>query len=274
MTGPARRAALGALKRTAVAVDAVRPPPRGVVVLLYHRVGTGAGVEMDLAEEAFEAQMRLLAEEAWTVPLEEALSLLAAAEPPPRDPVVVTFDDGTADFVETAMPILLRYGIPATLYLATGFVEGADRLPHRGSPLSWAAVREAVSTGLVTVGSHSHGHVLLDRLPIEAVHEDLDRSVGLIGDRVGVAARHFAYPKGVLGSPRARAAVGQRFTSAALGGNRPNRYGRTDPFRLARSPVQASDTFRWFERKLAGGMGLEETVRGLANRLRYVGRRT
>ena len=49
-----------------------------------------------------------------------------------------------------------------------------------------------------------------------------------------------------LGLPRAyEALVRGRFKSAALGGNRPNPYGRTDPHRLARSAVQRSDGMRF-----------------------------
>jgi hypothetical protein len=65
--------------------------------------------------------------------------------------------------------------------------------------------------------------------------------------------------------------VRARFASAAIAGTRPNRYGRTDPYRLHRSPVQVADGMRWFRRKVAGGMALEDDVRRLVNRLRYRG---
>jgi hypothetical protein len=44
----------------------------------------------------------------------------------------------------------------------------------------------------------------------------LDRSIGVVGERLGVTAQHFAYPKAVLGSPSAQRAVRKRFRSAAL----------------------------------------------------------
>jgi hypothetical protein len=65
--------------------------------------------------------------------------------------------------------------------------------------------------------------------------------------------------------------VRARFASAALAGTRPNPYGSTDPYLLARSPIQVSDGMRWFTRKVAGGMALEDTVRRVANRARYAG---
>jgi hypothetical protein len=95
--------------------------------------------------------------------------------------------------------------------------------------------------------------------------------MGLIEERLGVRAAHFAYPKAVPGSPAADTAVRRRFVSAAVGGNRANPYGNTDPFRLARSSIQLSDGMRWFKRKVDGGMALEDSFRRLLNRRRYAG---
>jgi peptidoglycan/xylan/chitin deacetylase (PgdA/CDA1 family) len=205
------------------------------------------------------------------VSLDGALDRLAGDPGEGPDPVVVTFDDGTADFADQGLPILVEHRVPATLYLATDFIERGRSFPDAGTPLSWAAVADAVSTGLVTVGSHTHTHALLDRLPSAQVAGELDRSVALIGDRVGVEARHFAYPKAVPGSAAADGAVRARFASAALAGTRTNRYGVTDPHRLARSPVQVGDGLRFFACKASGGMRLEDDLRALVNRRRLTG---
>jgi len=101
------------------------------------------------------------------------------------------------------------------------------------------------------------------------VADELDRSIGLIGDRLGVAADHFAYPKALPGSPAADAEVRQRFRSAAVAGTVPNEFGRTDPYSLSRSPIQVADAMRWFTHKAEGGLGLEDRVRRRLDRRRY-----
>jgi peptidoglycan/xylan/chitin deacetylase (PgdA/CDA1 family) len=260
------------VKSTAEAADRIRPAPSGVVVLLYHRVGAGSGLEVDLPAGLFEDQIAELAGEQRAVGLDAALRQVSVPDEPARDPVVVTFDDGTADFVEVALPILERHRVPALVYVATDFVERGRQFPQDGTPVSWPALRDALATGLVTVGSHTHTHALLDRIPPAEVERELDRSIELIGDRLGVTAEHFAYPKAVLGSPPARAAVRARFRSAAIAGTRPNPYGRTDPQRLHRSPIQVADGMRWFRRKAAGGMALEGRLRDVLDRRRYAGR--
>ena len=260
------------VKGAAAAADAVRPRRRGVVVLLYHRVGSRTTSEVDLPLALFAEQVEALAATRRVETLDACLDALAGSEPPGGgDPIAVTFDDGTADFVEVALPVLARNHVPVVLYLATAFIDEGRTFPGDGRPASWAALRDAASTGLVTFGSHTHRHALLDRLPAAEVAGELDRSRDLIGERLGVAVAHFAYPKAVPGSRAADAAVRARFRSAALAGTRPNRYGRTDPHRLARSPIQRADAMTWFRRKVDGGMGLEDRLRTLANRRRYAG---
>jgi peptidoglycan/xylan/chitin deacetylase (PgdA/CDA1 family) len=267
----ARALALQAVKWSAASADRIVPPPRGVVVLQYHRVGRHTRLEIDLPSERFEEQMALVADEQRATTLDHALELLGSSAVPERDPVVVTFDDGTADFAEFTAPVLVRHGIPVVLYLATAYIENRSSFPHGGVPLSWAALRDLVATGLVTVGSHTHTHAVLDRADCTFAAAELDESIGLLEERLGVTPRHFAYPKGVLGSSVAAAAVRHRFASAALANVGVNRYGQADPQRLARSPIQDSDGMRWFTRKLHGGLALEGTVRRALNQRRYAG---
>lgn len=274
--------ALRALKGAAVLRDRVRPPTPGIVVLLYHRVGGGSGTQIDMPADQFDEQMAWLAATGRASSLDAAVDVLSApADPPagPREPaapaerlpVVVTFDDGTADLVDVALPILARHDVPATLYLATRYVDEQVAWPDDGAPLSWAGCRELVGSGLVTMGSHTHSHALLDRLAPADAAAELDRSTKLIEDNLDVQPQHFAYPKAVAPSTPVEAEVRSRFRTAALGGNRPNRLDATDPHRLARTAVQVSDGMIWFRRKADGGMALEDTVRRGVNRLRYRG---
>jgi peptidoglycan/xylan/chitin deacetylase (PgdA/CDA1 family) len=242
------------------------------VVLCYHRVGERSSAhEIDLPEASFDEQMARVAEGSAAATLDEAMVALEANVLPAQDRVVVTFDDGTADFVDVALPILVRWRVPALLYVATDFVERGRSFPDGGTPLSWGAIRDSLSTGLVTIGSHTHTHALLDRVDRATAAAELDRSIELIRDRVGVDPAHFAYPKAVAGNADATLEVRARFRTAAVAGTRPNRYGRTDPYRLHRSPVQRADGIEYFERKLSGGLRLEDDVRRLVNRVRYIG---
>ena len=98
---------------------------RRLVILCYH------GVSIDdehLWEPALfvsagwlEGRLRLLRDSGANVlPLGEAVERLAAGELPPQS-VAITFDDGLHDFYLNAMPLLRKYGMPATLYLSTWY---------------------------------------------------------------------------------------------------------------------------------------------------------
>jgi len=257
------------MKLTAEAKDRVRPPATGgVVILIYHRVGGRSAREIDLPLPAFEDQMAELAESGLPGSLDDAIEHLAGRRADgPR--VVVTFDDGTEDVIDLALPVLERHGVPALLYLATEFIDSGRCFPADGRPASWTGLADALTSGVFTVGSHTHTHALLDRLGPAAVDDELDRSIGMIEEKLDVTPRHFAYPKALVGSGHADAAVRRRFASAAVAGCRPNLPGATDPWRLARSPIQVADGQHFFRRKVAGGMALEQTLRDLKNRRRY-----
>jgi peptidoglycan/xylan/chitin deacetylase (PgdA/CDA1 family) len=262
-------ATLRAVKTSAETVDHFRRKTDGLVVLLYHRVGAGSGLESDMPAERFARQMEILAERGGAIHLDDAVASLPSSGRSPA--VAVTFDDGTQDLIDIALPILERYRIPATIYVATDHIDRGIPFPHEGHPASWEGLRAAVATGLITIGSHTHTHALLDRLDIDGVRYELDRSKELIENEIGISPRHFAYPKAVEGPPAVRAAIEERFSSAAIGGNRPNRWGDAVPYRLFRSGIQVADGMRWFLKKVDGGMALEETLRRNLNRFRYIG---
>ncbi len=94
-------------------------------ILVYHRVLATPDPmrpgEMDAA--GFDWQMQLIARHCNVLDLAEAVERLRRSSLPPLS-VCITFDDGYADNVTIAMPILRRYGLTATFFVATGFLDG------------------------------------------------------------------------------------------------------------------------------------------------------
>lgn len=262
-----KRVASAGVKGIAMGYDALRPPAPGVVALAYHRVGGGSGLAIDLDPALFSAQMEFLATsfDVWSI--DRALDEL---EKPTGDAaVVVTFDDGTADFIDHALPALVEHNVPATYYIATEFIETQTSFPNEGTPMTWAGIAEAVSTGLVTIGSHTHSHAVVDKLDGASVERELSLSCRLIEDNTGVPADHFAYPKGVFGGEGAETIIARHCRSAALAEGAANHYGATNPLRLDRSPIQTTDGMRFFEAKVRGGLRLEGSLRSHLNSRRY-----
>jgi peptidoglycan/xylan/chitin deacetylase (PgdA/CDA1 family) len=246
----------------------------GLFVLIYHRVGAGQGQEMDLPLGTFRRQMEWLSANAEVVPLAAGLDRLAAG-PFERDRVAVTFDDGYGDVYTRAWPVLRDLALPATVFLATGFMEGESPAPIRPGagdrgeqprPLGWDQVGEMAASGLVGVGSHTHTHRDLDELSASEAAEECERSNDVLRARAGVEPDVFAYPRAVIGNADV---VAERYRWAVGGDGTKNLPGRADPHRLSRTPVRASDGFFFFRRRLDGIAPLEDR---LYDRLRRSGR--
>jgi peptidoglycan/xylan/chitin deacetylase (PgdA/CDA1 family) len=99
---------------------------RRLLVLCYHGVSLRDehewNPELFVSPAHFERRMELLAEGGYNVlPLGEAVERMRQNSLP-RKSVVITFDDGFADFYLRAYPILKKYGFPATVYLTTYYV--------------------------------------------------------------------------------------------------------------------------------------------------------
>lgn len=94
-----------------------------MAILIYHRVLPEPDPLLpDLPDVTrFAWQMRLLADYFQPLPLAEAAARLQAGDLPPRS-VCVTFDDGYRDNLECAVPVLEELGVPATVFVAPGFL--------------------------------------------------------------------------------------------------------------------------------------------------------
>lgn len=135
--------------------------------------------------------------------------------------VILTFDDGYADFADFALPQLIETDSTATVYAVTGYVgRQAGWLPFRGEKdrrmMKWDELRAIEAKG-IEVGGHSETHRELDILPlVEARAEIAGCRAALIDE--GIDASSFCYPFGYATS-RLRNIVEQvGFSSACVVG--------------------------------------------------------
>lgn len=98
-----------------------------ILVLLYHHVRKPEDAfEAAVSSENFEKQMQFLRKHFEVISSGEALRIKERNEIPPRPLAVITFDDGYRDNLETAYPILKKYSLPATFFLATGSIGNGE----------------------------------------------------------------------------------------------------------------------------------------------------
>jgi peptidoglycan/xylan/chitin deacetylase (PgdA/CDA1 family) len=236
----------------------MRAERSAVPILLYHGVGHARPAErFTISQREFAAHMDLVGAGGRRAQTIGALAApRARGEPMSPGAVAITFDDGTADFHESAWPVLRERGLPVTLYVISGLVGGQ----HEGRPmLAWEQLEELRDAG-VEIGAHSHRHVALDVLPAARAVRELVNSKLTLEDRLQVEVTTFAYPYGYHTGTLKRLAERAGYTSACAVKN-----ALSDPyddrFALARFMV-ARDTGVARIGELLDGRGAPPAPRG------------
>lgn len=116
--------ALAALTRCAFALHGVARGPL-LSTLIFHRVHAQADSLFPGEPDAlrFTRLMEFVASAFRVMTFGEALDALENGRLPTRS-LVITFDDGYADNVAVAMPIMRKVGVPGTFFVSTGFLDG------------------------------------------------------------------------------------------------------------------------------------------------------
>lgn len=129
--GPFLRGAASGLDRTGLmpalahAVGYARRTP-AFPVLTYHRVNDDRDPFFDsVPTEVFELQIAHIAHAYCVLTVEDLVERMQHGRVP-RNALAITFDDGYRDTLTHAAPILARHAVPATLFLATGFIGTAE----------------------------------------------------------------------------------------------------------------------------------------------------
>lgn len=94
-------------------------------VLIFHRVLPAPDVLFpdEMHAQQFDAMCTWLRQWLQVIPLDDAVERLHAGTLPSRA-ACITFDDGYVDNHDVAMPILQRYGLASTFFVATGYLDG------------------------------------------------------------------------------------------------------------------------------------------------------
>jgi len=221
-----------------------------IPILCYHRFGTKLS-KLNVTPAAFEQQMDYLARNGYTVVTMPRLArFLEGKEALPAKSVVITIDDGYRSTYEIAYPILKKFGFPATVFLYTDFVGASDAM-------TWAQMKEMMSSGIVAIQPHSKSHANLTlRLPGESdarykerIKREVDAPVAVLKDRLAERSFTYAYPYGDVNEYvvelLTKDSVAQGVT-VTPGGNPFYAY----PYMLRRSMVFGNEDLDAFKAKL------------------------
>ena len=101
------------------------------LILMYHSVpDASASPWIDpcnsLSPKIFERHVQYLASHCHVISIDRLVQQLAGGEPIEPGTIAITFDDGYLDNLTVAAPILAKYSLPATIYLATDYIDTGE----------------------------------------------------------------------------------------------------------------------------------------------------
>jgi len=155
-------------------------------VLVYHTISAPPEPlpgDIDISREKFSRQLQWLSRWRRVARLDETLPGASGRL------VAITFDDGYRDNLTVALPLLEKFDLPMTLFVAAGFV-------GREGYLSAEELREISRHRLVTIGAHGLWHRDFGSLPKAEARIELVESRRLLESITGTTVDLMAWPYG------------------------------------------------------------------------------
>jgi glycosyltransferase involved in cell wall biosynthesis/peptidoglycan/xylan/chitin deacetylase (PgdA/CDA1 family) len=176
------------------------------VVLYYHRVG-GRDVWTKPSEE-FRKELAYLKSQYECISFAQLCDRLRSNKPMRRRAVVITFDDGYRDNFTKARPALKEAEVPATFFVATGFISAEREFAHdlraldRGDistahfpKLTWDDLRLMEAEGF-EIGSHTINHTNMGSAEATKIDCEVRESLAMLNRELGEKPRAFSFPWG------------------------------------------------------------------------------
>ena len=238
-----------------------RPGNKQIPILMYHSVSdekekSHPYYHVNTSPAVFEAHMHYLHENNYrAINLPELEKSFATKDSSKY--VVITFDDGFADFYTNAFPILQKYHFPATVFLPTDFIGNEKNKLTGKDHLSWEQISELSKSG-ISFGSHTVTHPQLSSLNNKDVEYEISQSKKIIEDKIGKAIDTFSYPykfpeenkafikdlRKLLQKHGYRYGVSTRIGTTSK---------KDDIYFMKRIPINSADDISLFQAKLEGG---------------------
>ena len=163
-------------------------PDYGVIALMYHRFDENkypsTNIRLDIFNKHLEEIKKLNLE---FISFEKFEKILG--EEINKSYLLLTVDDAFTSFYLNAWPIIKKNKIPMILFVST-------REVGKYGYMTWEQIKEIESTGLVTIGNHSHSHEYLIDWSANAIKNDLEKSIKIFKKELAHSPKLFSYPFG------------------------------------------------------------------------------
>jgi len=178
-------------------IDSIVSTTPNAAILLYHHVSSSTPASTSISPEAFKSHMEYLDAHHTVVSLQDVVSAIQHNTTLPENAVAITFDDGYANILDNAHPILADLGFPYTVFI------NPDEIGVGPKQLTWEQVIAMHNDGVV-FANHTLDHlhmlngeqVMGERAWLEKVWQNVESAEKKIEDKLDISLKYLAYPFG------------------------------------------------------------------------------
>ncbi|MCK5194444.1 MAG: polysaccharide deacetylase family protein, partial [Desulfobulbaceae bacterium] len=222
-----------------------------VPVLAYHGFSKDSPGKMTVTEASFEAQMKYLMENGYhVISLDQLMDFLEFKEQIPEKSVVITIDNGLSSFSDIAFPILKKFGLTATLFVYTDFID-TDKA------LSWKQINNLSKKGFdIQCKTKTHRNLTKRKKKesfkeyFESLEKEISYPKTLIKQKLNKECSYFAYPYGATNNLAVAILIKQGYR-AAFTVKRASNPCFVDRYRIHRSVIYGDYDIERFKKNLS-----------------------
>ena len=178
-------------------IDSSLSTTPNAAILLYHHVSSSTPASTSISPEAFKSHMEYLDAHHTVVSLQDVVSAIQHNTTLPENAVAITFDDGYANILDNAHPILADLGFPYTVFI------NPDEIGVGPKQLTWEQVIAMHNDGVV-FANHTLDHLHMlngeqamgERAWLEKVWQNVESAEKKIEDKLDISLKYLAYPFG------------------------------------------------------------------------------
>lgn len=171
------------------------------VIVLFHRVDDRLGPDgLTCSRREFRTWCEFFQQHMTVVSLTELLEKVRRGQDISCH-AAITFDDGYRDNARNAAPILKEFGLPASFFVSTNFIDSNvvpwwdEKLPIRSEWMNWDDVRALADQGF-EIGAHTMNHVDLGLADTDLANREIKGSLERLERELERPVPHFTYPYG------------------------------------------------------------------------------
>jgi len=163
-------------------------PDKGVIAIMYHRFNENKYPSTNIRNEIFLEHLNEINNSKFEFISFSKFSEIIKSKME-KNYLLLTIDDAFESFYLNAWPVLKKRKIPFILFVST-------REVGKYNYMTWDQIKEIESSGLATIGNHSHSHEYLIDWEDKEIKNDLEKSIEIFKEKLGYSPKLFSYPFG------------------------------------------------------------------------------